>query len=63
MVSRKMNNSIKNREDLTHLRGTALGEAAWNTKDQKRGEQKLARRHFVGNGGCVSGIKSFKDLK
>lgn len=31
MAPRKINNSIKNKEDLTHLRGMALEEATWNT--------------------------------
>lgn len=50
MASRKINNSIKNKEDLTHLRAMALGEAALEPEKRRAetGKKTYCRRRKIG---------------
>lgn len=63
MAPRKINNSIKNKEDLTHLRGMALEEATWNTLETEKRRAETGKKTHVGDRREVSGAKYLKELK
>lgn len=58
MISRKINTTMKNKEDLKHLRAPELGEADWRTENEEE-----VRRHSLRDGRSVCGATYFTELK